>query len=47
MPAADGCTPDKVNVVPVAPAIGAPLRRHWYVNGGVPVAATVNVAVPP
>ena len=36
-----------VYVVPVAPEMFTLFFRHWYVNGNVPVAATLNVAVCP
>jgi hypothetical protein len=34
-------------VADVAPLIAVPLLLHWYVNGPVPVATTVNVAAFP
>jgi hypothetical protein len=31
----------------VAPAIGDPLKSHWYVGAGLPVAETEKLAVKP
>jgi hypothetical protein len=36
-----------VRVVLVAPAMSAPLRRHWNLGGGEPLAAMVKVALSP
>lgn len=33
-----------VSVADVAPEMGAPLRRHWWLNGAAPVAVTLKVA---
>src|SRR5881628_271625 len=37
----------RVYVSAVAPAMSAPLRCHWYVNGWSPVAVAANVAGSP
>ena len=42
MPALDNCTLAIEYVALVAPAMGEPLKFHWYVGSGEPVAAALN-----